>query len=160
LTGVLYYRDRRVEVTSATITVDGVAYRVRDLSLVWHRKGRGTVRTRSRLLGRAVLVLLISALPAGAIVCGVSLVYSAQDRAHWRLAAVIVAVLGVGALALAPLAELPLGWLDRSYDRGSAVHELWARLHDRDVLLLRTSDALHFGQIYRAVQRAVEADGG
>jgi hypothetical protein len=153
-----YYRDPHVEVTSGAVRVDGAMYPVRDLLQVWHQRAPGTTRTRSRLLGRVVLVLIISALPLGAVVCGISLFYSAQDRASWGLAAVVVAVCVVGAIALAPLAELPLSWLERSYDRGVGVHELWVRLPDRDVMLLRTSDALRFGQIYRAVQRAVEED--
>jgi uncharacterized protein DUF6232 len=153
-----YYRDPHVEVTSGAVRIDGASYPVRDLLRVWHQRGRGTARTRSRVLGRLVLVLIISALPLGAVVCGVSLFYSAWDRASWGLAAVIVAACVIGAIALAPLAELPLGWLDRSYDRGDAVHELWARLPEGDVLLLRTSDGLRFGQIYRAVQRAVDEE--
>lgn len=35
----------------------------------------------------------------------------------------------------------------------------WVQHHGREVLLLRTPDALRFGQIYRAVQRAVEQQG-
>ena len=53
---------------------------------------------------------------------------------------------------------MPLGWLDRSYDRGSGVTELWVRHRGADLMLLRTSDAHRFGQIYRALQRAVEED--
>jgi Family of unknown function (DUF6232) len=57
---------------------------------------------------------------------------------------------------LTPLSEFPLMALERSYDRGSAVHEIWVQCHGADVLLLRTNDALRFGQIYRALQRALE----
>ncbi|MEE3919964.1 DUF6232 family protein [Micromonospora sp. BRA006-A] len=61
-----------------------------------------------------------------------------------------------GGLALTPFLEVPLGWLDRSYERGNRVHELWVQHHGRETMLVRTPDALRFGQIYRAVQRAVE----
>ncbi|GIF67278.1 hypothetical protein Ais01nite_53130 [Asanoa ishikariensis] len=155
----VYYRDPHVQVTSDAVRVDGVSYPVTALELVWHHRGSGTTRTRSRRLGRGVLILIISILPLAAIVCAISLVYSASDRAAWGLAAGVLAVGVIGALALAPLAEVPLGWLDRSYDRGNAVNELWVRYAGEDRLLLRTSDALRFGQIYRAVQRAVEQHG-
>jgi hypothetical protein len=154
----VYYRDRHVHVTSTTVSAGGAAYPVHDLELVWHRRGRGSARTRSRLVGRGVLIVLISVLPLVAIVCGVSLVYSAQARANWGLAAVVIVVCVVGAAALAPLAEVPLGWLDRSYDRGGAVNELWVRYRGADIMLISSSDAQRFGQIYRAVQRAVEHD--
>jgi hypothetical protein len=154
----LYYRDQHVLITSQAVRVDGVTYPVRELDLVWHQRGSGTARTRSRLLGRGVLILIISVLPLVAIVCGVSLVYSAQARENWGLAAVVIAVCLIGALALAPLAEVPLGWLDRSYDRGSGVTELWVRHRGADLMLLREADAHRFGQIYRALQRAVEED--
>jgi hypothetical protein len=39
------------------------------------------------------------------------------------------------------------------------VNEIWVRYAGEDQLLLRTSNALRFGQIYRAVQRAVEQHG-
>jgi len=155
----VYYRDRHVLVTSDAVRVGGVTYPVAALALVWHRRGPGTTRTISRRLGRGVLILIISVLPLAAIVCAVSLVYSATDRSAWGLALIVLAAGLVGALALAPLAELPLGWLDRSYDRGNAVNELWVRYAGEDVLLLRTTNALRFGQIYRAVQRAVERQG-
>ena len=68
----------------------------------------------------------------------------------------VLAAFVVAGLALTPFLEVPLGWLDRSYERGNRVHELWVQHHGRETLLVRTPDALRFGQIYRAVQRAVE----
>lgn len=152
----VYYRDQHVQVTSDAVRVDGATYPVAALALVWHQRGPATTRTRSRRAGRGALILIISILPLAAIVCALSLVYSASDRSRWGLAAVIVAVGLIAALALAPLAEVPLGWLDRSYDRGNRVNELWVRYAGHDQMLLRTTNALRFGQIYRAVQRAVE----
>lgn len=153
-----YYRDQHIQITSSAVRVGGVTYRVPDLELVWHQKGRGSARTRSRLLGRGVLILLISVLPLVAIVCGISLIYSAQARQNWGLGLVVIGACLVGAIALAPLAEVPLGWLDRSYDRGGSVNELWVRHHGSDLMLLSSADAQRFGQIYRALQRAVEED--
>lgn len=152
----LFYRDESVQVTSTIIRVDGRGYRIADLTYVWHQRGRGSARTWSRIAVRGLLIFLLSAPPLVAIVCLVSLVYSAWDRANWQLALIILAVCAVGAFALAPFLEIPLGWLDRSYDRGGSVNEIWIQCAGEEVRLVSTSDALRFGQIYRAVQRAVE----
>ncbi|MEV7226613.1 MULTISPECIES: DUF6232 family protein [Polymorphospora] len=152
----LFYRDDSVQVTSTSIHVEGRSYRMADLTYVWHQRGRGSARTWTRVAVRGLLIFLLSAPPLVAVVCLLSLAYSAVDRANWSLALIIVAVCAVGAFALAPFLEVPLGWLDRSYSRGGAVNEIWVQCAGEEVLLLRTSDAHRFGQIYRAVQRAVE----
>ncbi|SCL29382.1 hypothetical protein GA0070616_3874 [Micromonospora nigra] len=152
----LYYRDDSVQVTSEAIRAGGHVVPIADVTYVWHDRGRTTMAVRGRVLGRGVLVLLLSLPPLVALVCVLSLAWSAQDRGDWVPALVVLAACVVGALALAPFLELPLGWLDRSYERGNRVHELWVQHHGREVMMLRTPDALRFGQIYRAVQRAVE----
>ncbi len=151
----LYYRDDVVQVTSESIWVGGLAVAISDVTYVWHAKGRTTLAVRGRVLGRGVLVLLLSLPPLVAVVCVLSLGWSAQDRG-WAPALLTLAACVVLALALTPFLEIPLGWLDRSYERGNRVHELWMQAHGQEVLLLRTPDALRFGQIYRAVQRAIE----
>ncbi|SCG66715.1 DUF6232 family protein [Micromonospora halophytica] len=155
----LYYRDDAVQVTSESIRAGGHTVRIADVTYVWHARGATTMAVRGRVLGRGVLVLLLSLPPLVALVCVVSLVYSAQDRGDWKLALAVLAACVVAALALIPFLELPLGWLDRSYERGNRVHELWVQHHGAEVMLVRTPDALRFGQIYRAVQRAVEQQG-
>lgn len=155
----LYYRDDTVQVTSESVRTGGQAVPIAELTYVWHARGVTSARERSRLLGRGVLVFLLSIPPLVAIVCLVSLFYAARDSGEWLVAGTIVAVCVVGALALMPFLELPLGWLDRSYDRGTRVQELWVQYQGKEVMLLRTSNALRFGQIYRAVQRAVEQRG-
>ncbi|MEV4478920.1 DUF6232 family protein [Micromonospora coxensis] len=155
----LYYRDDAVQVTSESIRAGGHTVRIADVTFVWHARGATTMAVRGRVLGRGVLVLLLSLPPLVALVCVVSLVYSAQDRGDWKLALIVLAGCAVAALALVPFLELPLGWLDRSYERGNRVHELWVQHHGTEVMLVRTPDALRFGQIYRAVQRAVEQQG-
>lgn len=155
----LYYRDDAVQVTSESIHAGGQVIALADVAYVWHARGATTLAVRGRVLGRGVLVVLLSLPPLVALVCVVSLAWAAQDRGNWKLALVILAAFVVGGLALTPFLELPLGWLDRSYERGNRVHELWVQHHGREVMLLRTPDALRFGQIYRAVQRAVEQQG-
>jgi hypothetical protein len=153
---VLYYRDDAVQVTSQAIHAGGHVVTLADVTYVWHARGATTLAVRGRVLGRGVLVLLLSLPPLVALVCVLSLAWAAQDRGDWKLALAILAAFVVVGLALTPFLEVPLGWLDRSYERGNRVHELWVQHHGREVLLLRTPDALRFGQIYRAVQRAVE----
>ncbi|MFD2764464.1 DUF6232 family protein [Micromonospora eburnea] len=152
----LYYRDDAVQVTSEAIRAGGHVVALADVTYVWHARGAATLAVRGRVLGRGMLVLLLSLPPLVALICVLSLAWAAQDRGDWKLALVILAAFVVVGLALAPFLEVPLGWLDRSYERGSRVHELWVQHHGREVMLLRTPDALRFGQIYRAVQRAVE----
>lgn len=153
----LYYRDEVIQVTSVAIQTAEHRIPIGELTYVWHARGPGSARSRAHLLGRGVLIFLFSIPPLVAIVCVVSLAYAAQDRGDWTLAALIIAACVIGGLALMPFLEIPLGWLDRSYDTGGAkVHELWVQYSGREVLLLSTSDGLRFGQIYRAVQRAVE----
>ncbi|TDB77336.1 DUF6232 family protein [Micromonospora sp. KC723] len=156
----LYYRDEAVRVTSESIRAGGHSVRIADVTYVWHARGATTMAVRGRVLGRGVLVLLLSLPPLVALVCVVALLWSAQDRGNWTPALVTLAGCAVAALALTPFLELPLGWLDRSYERGNRVHELWVRHHGTEVMLVRTPDALRFGQIYRAVQRAVEQHPG
>jgi hypothetical protein len=150
------YEDAAIQVTSAAIRVDGDVYPIRNLTYVWHQRGRTSVRAGARRLGRGALILLLSLPPLAASVCLLSLAYSAKERANWGLALTIAALGVAAAVALAPLVEIPLAWLDRSYDRGNRTQELWIQCRGREVMLLRSADELRFGQVYRAVQRAVE----
>ncbi|TDC44604.1 hypothetical protein E1258_31485 [Micromonospora sp. KC207] len=155
----IYYQDDAVQVTSESIRVSGHTITLADVTYVWHARGPTTLAVRGRVIGRGVLVLLLSLPPLVALICVVSLAWSAQDRGNWTLALIVLAACAIGALALVPFLEVPLGWLDRSYERGNRVNELWVQHHGREVMLLSTPDALRFGQIYRAVQRAVEQQG-
>ncbi|MCI4064632.1 DUF6232 family protein [Micromonospora sp. R77] len=155
----LYYRDDAVQVTSESIRAGGHVIALADVAYVWHARGATTLAVRGRVLGRGVLVLLLSLPPLVALICVVSLAWAAQDRGNWKLALIILAAFVVAGLALTPFLEVPLSWLDRSYERGNRVHELWVQHRGQEVMLLRTPDALRFGQIYRAVQRAVEQQG-
>lgn len=152
----VHYEDAAIQVTSTAIRVDGDVYPIRELTYVWHQRGRTSVRAGARRFGRGALILLLSIPPLVAAVCLVSLAYSARERADWGLALTIVAVGVAAAFALAPLVEIPLAWLDRSYDRGNRTRELWVQCRGKEVMLLRSGDNLRFGQVYRAVQRAVE----
>jgi hypothetical protein len=149
---ITYYRDPDVLVTSTGVRMAGRDYRLADLSQVWHRQGRRSWRTVAGrgALGLAMLVPVL----IGAIGVLVALVIDASTT-------VTVALGGGGilvGLAALPLADVLLEFVDRSYDRGSRRREIWARVRGADVLLLDTDNAQRFGQIYRALQRALDHD--
>jgi hypothetical protein len=145
-----YYRDGEVLITSAGVRMNGRALRHDQLLEVWHRQGR---RSWSTILGRSMIALaVILPIVVGALAVGVAVVIHASP-------ALTVGLVGGGilvGLAAAPLADVVLDHLDRSYDRGSRPREIWARTRSGSVLLLSTRDAARFGRIYRALQRALE----
>ncbi|MEU5786952.1 DUF6232 family protein [Micromonospora purpureochromogenes] len=148
---ITYYDDRSVQVTSAAIRVDGRTFPLAEIGMVWHQRGSRSWRV---LVGRGALGAALAG-PLVAAVLGVAL-------AVWlhRSLTVTVAIVGASVLvglAVGPLADFLFEHLDRSYARGSRQWEMWARWRGRPVLLLRTGDALRFGQVYRAMQRAMES---
>ena len=149
---ITYYRDPDVLVTSAGVRLGGREYRLSDFAQVWHRQGR---RSWSAVAGRGVLgVAMILPLVIGAVGVLVALVINAST-------ATTVALIGGGiliGLAAAPLSDVLLEFVDRSYDKGSRRREIWARIRGSEVLLLDTDNAQRFGQIYRALQRALDHD--
>jgi hypothetical protein len=152
-----YYRDDRVQITSSAVRVDGQTYRLGDLAYVWHRRGAADRRAVSRRLARWALYLLAGAIGLGCAVKTPAILRLGAGVPD--LAVRIAFVLAASGAAVAigwPLVELVLTGLDHVYLRGTIVQEIWAQWHGHDILLLRSSDRLKFGQIYRALQRAVE----
>jgi hypothetical protein len=149
---ITYYRDPDVLVTSAGVRMSGREYRLSDFAQVWHRQGR---RSWSAVAGRGALgIAMIVPLVIGAVGVLVALVINAST-------ATTVALIGGGiliGLAAAPLSDVLLEFVDRSYDKGSRRREIWARIRGSEVLLLDTDNAQRFGQIYRALQRALDHD--
>lgn len=148
---ITYYRDRDVLVASTGVRIGGRDYRLGDFVRVWHRRGR---RSWGRVAGRGALGLAILApVAVGVIGVAVALLVDASPGTTIALAGGGILI----GLAAAPLADVLLEFIDRSYDRGSRDLEIWARVRGGDVLLLRTGDAKRFGQIYRALQRALDS---
>lgn len=147
---ITYYDDRTVQVTSTALRVDGRTYPLVELGMVWHRRGSRSWRV---LAGRGAIGAALTG-PLVAAGLGIAL-------ALWLHRSPVVTIAIVGAsvlvgLGVGPLADVLFEHLDRSYARGSRELEMWARWRGQPVRLLRTRDALRFGQIYRAVQRAME----
>ena len=145
-----YYRDRDVQITSAGVRIGDHDYRLDDLAQVWHRRGN---RKWGAAAGRGALALaILTPVAVGALGIAIALAVHAS-------AGTTIALLGGGVLVglvAVPLADVLLERVDRSYDRGSRDLEIWGRVHGRDVLLLRMANAQRFGQIYRALQRALD----
>ncbi|MEV4638692.1 DUF6232 family protein [Actinoplanes sp. NPDC049548] len=147
---VTYYRDRDVLVTSAGVRAGGQDYRLGDFVRVWHERGR---RQWKAVAGRGVLGLaMVTPLVVGALGVVVALVIDASIATTIALVGGSILV----GLAAAPLADVLLELVDRSYDRGSRRLEIWADVRGTRTLLVRTEDAQRFGQIYRALQRALD----
>lgn len=136
--------------------------RIAELTYVWHQRGRPTARTASRLAGRYGLIALLTVpVVAGAILLA-NLVAAEYGLVAVTGVAVVMATVGMllVVVLLSPVVEFPMMALERSYDRGLNVREIWVRWQGRDLMLLRTADAARFGKIYRAIERAIERDEG
>jgi hypothetical protein len=148
---ITYYRDPDVVVTSTGVRMGGREYRLDEFARVWHERGR---RTWGAAAGRGALGLaMLTPIVVGVLGVAVALVIDASTGTT-------IALIGGGillGLAAAPLTDVLLEHVDRSYDRGNRSREIWGRTRGGDVLLLRTDNAQRFGQIYRALQRALEA---
>ncbi|MFD6661291.1 DUF6232 family protein [Micromonospora chalcea] len=148
---ITYYDDRSVQVTSTAVRVDGRSYPLAELTTVWHRRGERSWRV---LAGRGAIGAALAG-PLVTAVLGIGLAVWLQ-----RSAVVTIAIVGISVLiglAVGPVADFLFEYLDRSYARGSREMEMWADWRGRPVRLLHTRDAMKFGQIYRAVQRAMES---
>ncbi|WP_410813172.1 DUF6232 family protein [Micromonospora sp. 067-2] len=147
---ITYFDDKSVQVTSTTVRVDGRTYALADITMIWHHRGTRSWRV---LVGRGAIGAALAG-PLVAALLGIGV-------AVWlhRSPTVTIAIVGASVLvglAVGPVADFLFEHLDRSYARGSRQLEIWARWRGQPVRLLSTSDALRFGQIYRAVQRAAE----
>lgn len=148
---VTYYSDKSVQITSDAIRVGGRAYPLRELARVWHRRGERSWRA---VAGRGALgAAMIGPLVAAAI----GIVVALQLDVSTTVTIAIVGGSCLVGLAAGPAADFLLERMDRSYARGAHSLEIWATWRGQPVLLLETGDALRFGQIYRALQRAVES---
>jgi hypothetical protein len=149
-----FYRDSGVYVGSAEFQVEDQAYRLEDLELVWHRRGPRGAPGMAIIAGRVALILAILAIIAGAAAAMRGVDFSGYDHTT-VLVGVVVGVVLAGAVGLF-VVEGVITLIERSYEKGSAEHQIWARHLDSEILLFSTRDKLRFGKIYRALQRAIE----
>ena len=153
-----FYRDRVVRVETDELVVRDRAYRFDDLELVWHRKGPRGARGMATIVVRIGLVLgvLGAIAAAGIIMRGID--FSKYDSITVLVGAVVAVVLA-GTVGLF-LVEGIITLLERYHDRGGVEYQIWARHHGAEVMLFGTRDRVVFGQVYRALQRAIEHHDG
>lgn len=148
-----YWRDG-VHVTSTALHVDGHTFPFRDLDAVWIEHGsRRYARTAAVLLLRTLVVAAALAMIAGVLV----LVFGGRTPVLGGLEPGTRSALGWGALLGGPfvLGALFYG-AERVHDRGTREMFLCGRRDGQDILLYGTTNQMRFGQIHRAVVRALE----
>lgn len=148
---VTHYYDRSIQVTSTAVQAVDQTFPLAEISAVWHCRGSRSWRV---LTGRGAIGAALAG-PLVVAVVGISLALW-LDHSPTVTIAIIGASVLVG-LAVGPVADFLFEHLDRSYARGSRRLEIWIRWQGRPMLLLATADAVRFGQVYRALQRAIEA---
>jgi hypothetical protein len=151
---LVYYRDKRILITTVAIWVDGEPHSFDRFDRVWRESG-GV----SRVLLRWIAVL------AGALTAGYALAAALPDLHrhydNWLTAGagssvlILIGALAAGGL-LVLLLEAILYGIEGAREHGR-YHELWVVRDGDQLLLLRMSDATKFGQVYRALTRAMEA---
>jgi hypothetical protein len=149
-----FYRDRAVHVGSHEFEVGDRAYPLDDLERVWHNRGRRGMQSLMTVGARVLLVVAVLGVIAAA-----GLALRQVDFTRYNglvvLAGALLAVVLVGTVGMFVIDGL-LGLIERYYRHRTVEHRIWARYHGEDVLLFATRDRLRFGQVYRALERAVE----
>jgi len=77
------------------------------------------------------------------------------DQKTMLIAGGILGVVLIGGLAAFGVEGL-LSVVDRTHEHNKGVHEIWVRSGDQEIMIYATTDSTRFGQIYRALQRAIE----
>jgi Family of unknown function (DUF6232) len=149
-----YYQDSAVYVGSAEMEVEDRAYRLDDLQLVWHQRGPRGAHGVGIILARLVLIVaaVVALATGGWALRRVDLM---QYSGGMVLAGAVLAIVLMGTVGLF-VVEGVITLIERSYEKGTVEHQIWARVFNNDVLLFSTRDKLKFGKIYRALQRAIE----
>ncbi|WFE24289.1 DUF6232 family protein [Solwaraspora sp. WMMD937] len=148
---ITYYDDKSVRITSTEVRVDQHRHPLTQVHRIWQRRG---ARSWSALAGRGMVGVAFLAPVATAIIGLVTAL--TIDASPTVTIALIGGSILVG-LVIIPIADLLLGLLDDSYDRGAHLLELWVEVRGTPVLLVSDRDALRVGRIHRALRRAVEA---
>jgi hypothetical protein len=148
-----FYRDDSVHINSTAIRVGDEWYPLSSLRYVWHRRTGRLRRGGYMLLTRGAAVALVVGLLVGGGIAARRIDFTGKTMV---IAGGILALIVVGGIA-AFAVEYVLELVDRTHEHGRGIHEIWVRGDHGDFLLYSTSDSIRFGQIYRALQRAIEA---
>jgi hypothetical protein len=146
----IYYRDEMLCVSSKVIQADGHVYPLAELDAVWLEYGRWRL---DRLLGVLLLRLLVGVAGVALVAAVVAVVMDVHHPTGGALPVWVVygyvfsspAVLGVLIHSASTAGE-----------RGARELLLRARFRGEEMTLLTTTNATRFGQVHRAVRRALE----
>ena len=150
----MYYDDNAVRIDSSGIRVGDVWYPLEALTYVWHRRTGRILDGGWVLVSRGTAVALVVAL----IVVGARAarrIDLSGDQKVMLVAGGILAIIVLGGIA-AFAVEWLLELVDRTHDRRHGRNEMWVRVDGVDRLIYSTTDTTRFGQVYRALQRAIE----
>lgn len=150
-----YYQDGQVLITSTAMRVGEQRYDLDELDGVWRRSGA--------LAGRRVMLaggVLVAALTVRA---GTSPTLWLADLSHnyhrwFSHGALTTALVAVAALIIMVGTVCALEVAMRAIEdlRGNGRHrELWVSVGGEQVLVLSTNDAVRFGKVCRALNRAM-----
>jgi hypothetical protein len=149
-----YYRDRSVLVSSTAIQVDDRWYPLADLEAVWLERGGWQADRALAVLVMRVLVALAGVALVAAIV---AVAFAPHNPGQGRLPSWAV----WGYLFASPVV---LGVLivaaERTRERGLRPLLLCAQCRGEVVPLYTTTNPTRFGQVHRAVLRALEHRAG
>jgi Family of unknown function (DUF6232) len=146
----IYYRDDSFLVNSTLIQTGDHVYPLAELDAVWLEYGPWQPE---RLLGVFLLRLIVGVAGVGLVAAAVAVVIDVHHPTGGLLPTWVV----YGYLFGSPVV---LGVLfrsaDRSSDRGARTMVLCAQFRGETVTLFTTTNPTRFGQVHRAVLRALE----
>jgi hypothetical protein len=149
----VYYRDDSVHVNSRSIQVGDQVYPLAALDDVWLERGQWQP---DRLLGVLLLRLLVVAAGVTLVAAVIAVVLDVRHPAGSALPAwAVYGYLFASPVVLAVLIRLA----ERTHGGGTRVLSLCARCEHTTLTLYSTTNATRFGQIHRAVRRALEHGG-
>jgi len=148
---VLYYRDDHVRVSSTVIRTADRAYPVSQLDDVWLEHGPWQADRAFGILMARLLVGLAGVAFVGALV---AVVIDPRHPGGELLPTWVVYAFLLGSPVVFGVL---IRSAERTAERGPRVLMLCAQWNGQNVLLFSTTNATRFGQVHRAVQRALEA---
>ena len=149
-----FYRDHEVHISSDGVQVDAAWYPLETLTYIWHRRSGRLVQGAYMIATRGGAVVLIIGLLVAAGIAARRIDFTGPESTMYIAGGIlgIIVIGGIVAFSVEGLLDL----LDRAHDHGKGVHEIWVRTRQGEAMIYSTTDSPKFGQIYRALQRAVE----
>jgi hypothetical protein len=154
----ILYRDDEVEITHDTVHVDGSAYRVSEFDAVWIERGYVHFFRTAAVI---VLRLLVALGAVGLLVGFAVLLFKGHTPVIGGFSPSVRTAIAWGSIVGGPaLMAVLIYSAERVHDLGTREFCLCAHLPTGSVLLVSTTNPTRFGQIHRALVRALEHTRG